>query len=84
MRIGEKGAQVEDQSVLRWGILAAALIGGVILIGVALSSGDELTGRTWVAEEFVIDGTSTEPLPGTVVSAVFDNSSVNGIAGCNS
>ena len=75
---------MQDESLLRWGVLAAALVGGIVLIAAAFASADDLSGRTWVAEELTIDGTTTEPLPGTVLSALFDNSSVSGIAGCNS
>ena len=78
-----KDTALEDQSSLRWGVLAAAVVGGILLIGFALASSGDLTGRTWVVEEFVIEGTATAPVPDTVVTAVFDNESVAGISGCN-
>jgi heat shock protein HslJ len=74
----------EQQSWLKIGILAIAGVGFLAIIGVALAAGDDLGGTTWVVDEFVVDGTSVEPLAGTELSALFDDGNVNGVAGCNS
>ena len=74
----------EQQDRLKIGILAIAGIGFLAILGVALAAGDDLEGATWVVDELVVDGTSVEPLAGTELSALFDDGSVNGVAGCNS
>ena len=35
---------MQDESLLRWGVLAAALVGGIVLIAAAFASGDDLSG----------------------------------------
>lgn len=66
------------------GLLAIAAIGFVAILGVALASGGDLEGENWVVEELTIEGNLTTPLAGTELTAVFDDGSLGGNAGCNS
>ncbi len=72
-----------EHTWLKWGALALGAVGAMLLIGVALASGDELEGRTWVATELVVDGSAVAPIEGTVITANFEDGGVSGIASCN-
>ena len=74
---------MEDQNWLRIGVIALAVVGLLFLIGVAIGSGDGVEGETWVAQEMMIDGTPVQPISGTVLTATFEDGSLNGVAGCN-
>lgn len=76
-------APMEDTSAIRTAAIVLAIVGSIALIALALSIGNDLEDRTWAVEELSIDGTMTPPLPGTMITAVFENGSVTGIAGCN-
>ena len=69
---------------LKYGLIALALLGGVVLIAIAVNSGGgELEGRTWVVTELSSGEASAAPMEGTDLSATFEDGSVAGIAGCN-
>lgn len=72
-----------EHTWLKWGALALGAVGAMLLIGVALASGGELEGRTWVATELVVDGSAVAPIEGTVITANFEDGGISGIASCN-
>lgn len=74
---------MNEQNWLRIGAIALAVVGFLALIGWALGSSGDIEGETFVVEELVVDGTATAPLPGTLLTAFFEDGTVNGVAGCN-
>lgn len=74
---------MSGQNWLRFGVMGLAVVGFLVLIGWALGSSDDIEGETWVLEELVVDGAATAPLPDTVISALFEDGTVAGVAGCN-
>ncbi len=75
---------MDQHNGARIGLLAIAAIGFVAILGVALTAGGDLEGENWVVEELTIDGNTTGPVAGTALTALFDDGSVGGSAGCNS
>ena len=75
---------MEENYWLRAGIIALALLGTIAIVAVALSAPGDLEGEAWVVTGLEVDGTSTEPLAGTVMTAQFDDGAINGVGGCNS
>ncbi len=74
---------MDQQDWLKIGAIALAIVGFVAIIGLSISAEDSLEGETWVADELVVDNNATRPLTGTVLTAVFDDGSLSGVAGCN-
>ena len=74
---------MSEQNWLKYGAIALAVVAGVLLVAYALSQPGELEGRTWAVQEMTVDGSSVEPLEGTVITATFENGTVAGIATCN-
>ncbi len=69
-------------------VLAVSVAVGVVaaLVALALTSSDDddaLEGEVWVVDQLIIDGTSAIPISGTVLTAVFEDGVINGVAGCN-
>ncbi len=67
-------------------VVAASVVAGVVAALVALalvSSDDGLEGEVWVVDQLTIDGTSATPIPGTILTAVFEDGVISGVAGCN-
>lgn len=58
-------------------------MGFLAIIVVALTVGDDLEGENWMVEELMIEGAPTAPIPGTELSAFFDDGELGGVAGCN-
>lgn len=75
---------MDQSNWTKYGLMALAGLGFVAIVGVALSLGGDLEGEDWVVEELTIDGTSAAPLAGTELTALFEDGSVGGNAGCNS
>ena len=75
---------MHDNMYARIGLIALATLGFFVILIVALSAGNDLEGENWVVEELVIEGVPTPPLPGTELSAFFDDGELSGVAGCNS
>ena len=75
---------MQDNTYAKIGFIALATLGFFVILAVALSAGNDLEGENWVVEELVIDGVPTAPLPGTELSAFFDDGELSGVAGCNS
>ena len=75
---------MREQNWTRFGLLALAGFGFLAILGIALTATDDIEGQTWVAEELNVDGAMAAPLPGTELTATFEDGSVNGLAGCNS
>lgn len=68
---------------LKWGVIAAAAIGFLVILFFALSSDEDVEGRSWVVRSLGGSGSSVAPIDGTVISATFEDGTVSGIAGCN-
>ncbi len=67
-------------------VVAVSVVVGVVAALVALvltSSDDALEGEVWVVDQLTIDGTSAEPIPGTILTAAFEDGVISGVAGCN-
>jgi heat shock protein HslJ len=75
---------MHEENWLKYGVIALAAVGMLILIGFALNSGGQLEGPTWVVEHLTVDGTQTHPVEGSSLTATFDGDNVSGLAGCNS
>ncbi len=82
--VGAAGASPPERNW--WQVAAIVMAAGVIVaFGVlAFSSSDEgLEGEVWVVDQLIIDGTFKAPISGTILTAVFEDGVVNGVAGCN-
>jgi heat shock protein HslJ len=75
---------MQEQTWLKYGAIALAAVGFLAIIGLAATSDESLEGETWIASELNTGSGLSEPLPGTVLTARFDDGSVTGSAGCNS
>lgn len=75
---------MQHEDIARFALLILAGLGFLAILVVALTVGDDLEGENWIAEELVIDGAATRPLPGTELTAFFDDGELSGVAGCNS
>ena len=75
---------MHDNTYAKIGLMVIAALGFFVILNVALLADDDLEGENWVVEELVIDGVPTVPLPGTELSAFFDDGELSGVAGCNS
>ncbi len=67
-------------------VVAVSVVVGVVAALVALvltSSDDALEGEVWVVDQLTIAGTSVAPIPGTILTAVFEDGVISGVAGCN-
>ncbi len=74
---------MNEQNWLKYGAIALAAVGFLVIIALAATSDDSLEGETWVADQLDTGSGLSHPLPGTVLTAVFDDGSLNGTAGCN-
>lgn len=74
---------MSDSGWLRGGAIALAVLGGLVLIGLAFSAGDGLEGQPWLVTQISDGGALSAPVEGTVITANFDDGAVGGIAGCN-
>lgn len=74
---------MSEQNWLRIGVIGLAVVGFVLLIGWALSASDDIEGETWVVDELVVDGAATSPLADSILTAMFEDGTVSGVAGCN-
>jgi heat shock protein HslJ len=72
-----------EQSWLKYGAIALGAVGFLVIIGLALSYGEGLEGRTWIVQEMSVEGTMTAPIPDVTPYVVFENGTVGGSAGCN-
>lgn len=93
MRIGKQAKSKEGATVQKkafWRLLAIVVAISVV-VGVAAalgalvltSSDDALEGEVWVVDQLTITGTSMAPIPGTILTAFFEEGVVSGVAGCN-
>ena len=74
---------MKQEDWVKYGAIALAVVGFGALMFVALSSGGELEGPTWVVTELSVDGKSVTPIEGTNLTATFADGQVAGSAGCN-
>jgi heat shock protein HslJ len=75
-------AILEEHDWLKYGIIGAAAIGFVVLIMVAVNSGD-LEGHTWEVEEMTLHALPVKPIEGTTMTAEFKEGTIGGLATCN-
>jgi heat shock protein HslJ len=75
---------MNQDSWARFGLLAIAVVGFFAILGIALGSSGGLEGEEWVVEELARDGNLIAPVPGTELTALFENGALGGNAGCNS
>jgi len=75
---------VHEQNWLKYGILAIAVVGTLAIVVFAMTRGEGLEDRTWIAHEMSVDGTMTPPVPENPPYAAFDNGAISGSSGCNS
>jgi len=75
---------MDEQEWIKYGVIGLAIAGLLVIVGFALSIGDGLDDSSWVVDEIVIDGTPKGVVDGTVLTALFENGTVGGSAGCNS
>lgn len=82
--VGAAGASPPKRN---WWQMAAIVmaVGIIAAFGVLIfSSSDEgLEGEVWVVDQLIIDGTFKVPISGTILTAVFEDGGVSGVAGCN-
>ena len=68
-------------------VVAISVVVGVaaalITLVVTSSDDDALEGEIWVVDQLTIGGTSAERIPGTILTAVFEDGVISGVAGCN-
>ena len=67
-------------------VVAVSVVVGVAaaLVALALTSSDDaLEGEVWVVDQLTIDGASAAPIPGTILTAAFEDGVISGVAGCN-
>ncbi|MGI9667471.1 MAG: META domain-containing protein [Acidimicrobiia bacterium] len=74
---------MQEQNWLKYGVIALAAVGLIILIGLAFTAGGDLENKAWFVEEMTVDGQTSAPLEGTVMTATFEDGTVAGIATCN-
>lgn len=74
---------VPQNNTAKIALLVLAGLGFLAILAVALTAGDDLEGENWIVEALTIEGTSTAPIPGTELSAFFDDGELGGVAGCN-
>lgn len=77
------GDTVRDENWLKWGVMAAAGLGALLLIAFAFAADDDLNGTSWSADQLVLDGTNVDLIEGTTITATFEDDGVAGIASCN-
>jgi len=75
---------MDEQEWIKYGVIALAVAGLLAIVGFTLTIGDGLEGTSWVVEEIVIDGTPSSAVDGTELTALFEDGTVGGSAGCNS
>ncbi|MDJ0790786.1 MAG: META domain-containing protein [Acidimicrobiia bacterium] len=74
---------MDREEWVKWGVIALAAVGALVLVGAALSSGGDIEGRTWIVESLQADAGATEPIEGTALTATFEDGTVSGVSGCN-
>lgn len=74
---------VHQDNIARIALLILAGIGFLAILVVALTVSDDIEGENWLVEGLVIEGAPTAPIPGTELSAFFDDGELGGVAGCN-
>lgn len=74
---------MSESGWLKTAAIVAAVLGGLVLIGAAFAAGDAVEGQVWEVSQIADDGVLGPPIEGTVITAVFENDAVGGIAGCN-
>ena len=75
---------MNEQNWLKYGAIALAAVGFLVIIALATVSDESIEGETWVADQLDMGSGLSHPVAGTVLTAVFDDGSLNGTAGCNS
>ncbi len=70
-----------------WKPVAIVLIVGAVvaLAAFLLSSSDDdgVEGEVWVVDQLAVGATSKAPIAGTILTAIFEDGVVSGVAGCN-
>jgi len=74
---------MDEQNWIKYGAIGLAIAGFLLIVGFALTVGDGIEDNGWVVEELVIDGTAMTVVDGTSLTALFENGTVAGSAGCN-
>jgi heat shock protein HslJ len=74
---------MSDNPWLRYGLIGLLAVGFLFLIGFALNSGGAIEGPNWTVEQLTAEGAEVQPIEGTALTAVFDDGTVSGLAGCN-
>jgi len=75
---------MDEQNWIKYGVIGLAIAGLLAIVGFALSIGDGIDETSWIVEEIMIDSTPNSVVDGTVLTALFENGTVGGSAGCNS
>jgi len=75
---------MNEENWLKYGAIALAAVGFLAIIGLSAVSDDSLENEVWVASETYTGSGASQPLPGTVLTAIFDDGSLTGTSGCNS
>lgn len=74
---------MHDENWVKWGVIALATVGALLLIALAINADDGLDGTSWFVDELVVDGSATAPVEGSTITATFKDDGVAGIASCN-
>jgi heat shock protein HslJ len=74
---------MNEENWLKYGAIALAAIGFLVIIGIAVVADESVEGETWVADELQTASGNSQPLAGTFLSVVFDDGSLSGTSGCN-
>lgn len=75
---------MHESGWLKYGAIALAAVGLLAIIGLAAGADEGVEGETWAVAELNSGSGATAPLAGTLMTALFDDGSLNGTAGCNS
>ena len=74
---------MQENNAAKIGLLAVAMLGFAAILGIALTSGNDIEGANWTVDELLVDGAPVPPVSGTEISAFFDSDELSGAAGCN-
>ncbi len=65
-------------------VVAVGAIAALVALVLRSPDGDDgLEGEVWVVDQLTVDGISEASIPGTILTAVFEDGVVSGVAGCN-
>ncbi len=79
-----KGATVDDQKWLKYGVIALGAVGFIALLVAGFGRGGDVAGRTWTLSQMYVDGDGVTPIDGAEPTATFDtDGNVYGTGGCN-